>query len=149
MVSVRLLLRILTSLQHSGQTPVDDNEITEVLESLVADNEAFKRDNAELQNILAETREDMRTLQEEVEEHRAGATDGGRSGHQQHDSIGSSIFGDQPTSPTFQVGTAPALSPLQAGFAFHKPSTSGKRAISAERRIRRVFVRLTIHLLAL
>ena len=42
-----------------------------ILESLVADNENLKHDNAELQNLLAEAREDVRTLTEEVEEHRA------------------------------------------------------------------------------
>lgn len=38
------------------------------MESLVADNEALKRDIAELQNLLVEAREDVRTLREEVEE---------------------------------------------------------------------------------
>ena len=37
----------------------DDSEIMRILESLVADNEALKRDNAELQGMLAETREDV------------------------------------------------------------------------------------------
>ena len=41
------------------------------MESLVADNEALKRDVAELQNLLAEAREDVKTMREEVEEVRA------------------------------------------------------------------------------
>jgi uncharacterized protein YlxW (UPF0749 family) len=49
----------------------EDTEVMKVLESLVADNENLKHYNAELQNLLTETREDVRTLQEEVEEHRA------------------------------------------------------------------------------
>jgi hypothetical protein len=49
----------------------EDAEVTKVLESLVADNENLKHDNAELQNLLTDTREDLRALQEEVEEHRA------------------------------------------------------------------------------
>jgi hypothetical protein len=49
----------------------EDAEVMKVLESLVADNENLKHDNSELQNLLTETREDLRALQEEVEEHRA------------------------------------------------------------------------------
>lgn len=51
--------------------PSDDPEITRMLEALVADNEALKRDAAELQNMLTECREDARTLQEEINEMRA------------------------------------------------------------------------------
>ena len=46
-----------------------------MLESLVADNEALKHDYAEVQNILSETREDLRALQEEVEERRVNVTE--------------------------------------------------------------------------
>jgi regulator of replication initiation timing len=49
----------------------EDAEVMKVLESLVADNENLKHDNTELRNLLTETREDLRALQEEVEEHRA------------------------------------------------------------------------------
>jgi hypothetical protein len=52
-------------------TMSEDGEVMKVLESLVADNENLKRDTAELQNLLADAREDIRTLQEEIEEHRA------------------------------------------------------------------------------
>lgn len=55
-----------------GRTTVTDQpEVTEVMESLVAENEALKRDIAELQNLLTEAREDVRTLREEMEEVRA------------------------------------------------------------------------------
>ncbi|KAJ3788914.1 hypothetical protein GGU10DRAFT_344963 [Lentinula aff. detonsa] len=46
-------------------------ELTTVLESLVKDNEGLKRDNAELQTLLAESRDDLHALQQEVEEQRA------------------------------------------------------------------------------
>lgn len=45
--------------------------MTNVIESLVDDNEALKRNHAELQNLLAEAREEINALQEEVEEQRA------------------------------------------------------------------------------
>ena len=58
-------------LQRVGRSTVTDQpEVTDVMESLVADNEALKRDIAELQNLLAESREDVRTLREEMEEAR-------------------------------------------------------------------------------
>lgn len=44
-----------------------------VLEGLVGENEALKHDNAELQNLLTDSREDIRALREEVEERRAPA----------------------------------------------------------------------------
>jgi len=47
-----------------------------VLKSLVADNENLKRDNAELQNLLTEAREDVHALQEEIDENRAGLLSG-------------------------------------------------------------------------
>lgn len=69
--------RLTVSLQNPGQNVVEqENEVTKVLESLVADNENLKHDNAELQNLLTEAREDVRTLTEEVEEHRAGLPSG-------------------------------------------------------------------------
>ncbi|KII94595.1 hypothetical protein PLICRDRAFT_47624 [Plicaturopsis crispa FD-325 SS-3] len=49
----------------------EDPEVTKVLEDLVSDNETLKRDNAELQSLLSSSRDDVRALQEEVEEQRA------------------------------------------------------------------------------
>jgi regulator of replication initiation timing len=57
----------------SQTSHAEDAEFTRVLESLVSENEALKHDNAELQNMLADSREDVRTLREEVEEQRAAA----------------------------------------------------------------------------
>ncbi|KAG8987492.1 hypothetical protein FRB93_004519 [Tulasnella sp. JGI-2019a] len=59
----------LEGLQDSLRSgPGEDPEVHRILESLVADNEAIKRDNAELQNLLAELREDLRLAKEDLEE---------------------------------------------------------------------------------
>lgn len=50
---------------------VEQDELMKVLESLVKDNEALKRDSAEVQHLLTESREDYHALREEVEEQRA------------------------------------------------------------------------------
>ncbi|KAG8833279.1 hypothetical protein FRC17_010993 [Serendipita sp. 399] len=57
----------------SGMPKAEDAEMTRILEELVSENEALKHDNAELQNLLADCREDVRELREEVEEKRAAA----------------------------------------------------------------------------
>ncbi|KAF8076810.1 hypothetical protein FPV67DRAFT_1472745 [Lyophyllum atratum] len=67
----RVRIEALHSSQLGQTAAVEHTELTNVLESLVNDNETLKRDNAELQNMLTESREEMHTLQEEVEEHRA------------------------------------------------------------------------------
>jgi regulator of replication initiation timing len=74
----------LDILQHTqlGQTAMtEEAEVMKVLESLVDDNEILKRDNLQLQSLLAESREDLHTLQEEVDEQRANPPSraGGRS----------------------------------------------------------------------
>lgn len=124
-----------------GHSSEEESEVTKVLESLVADNEALKHENAELQNLLGETREDLRTLEEEVNEHRASGSSAPR--HHHHDSIGSSLFDDAATlASPFLVGTAPATSTLHSMFTQSKagPSTD-RRAASSERFPRRGFVR--------
>jgi regulator of replication initiation timing len=45
--------------------------LTNVLRSLVNDNDTLKHDNEELQNLLAASREEYHLLQQEIEEHRA------------------------------------------------------------------------------
>lgn len=50
---------------------VEQTELLNVLESIVGDNETLKRDNAELQIMLSDSREEIHTLQEEIEEYRA------------------------------------------------------------------------------
>ncbi|KAF9025859.1 hypothetical protein BDZ89DRAFT_1102188 [Hymenopellis radicata] len=65
---LEVLQRSLSPSVASEQT-----ELTKVLESLMDDNEVLKRDTAELQHFLAESREEIHALQEEVEEYRANA----------------------------------------------------------------------------
>ncbi|KAJ7248397.1 hypothetical protein C8J57DRAFT_1080252 [Mycena rebaudengoi] len=61
----------LQTLNRSIGAPLEEQpELTSVLETLVDDNETLKRDNAELQQLLADAREDCRALQEEVEDQR-------------------------------------------------------------------------------
>ncbi|KAK7062348.1 hypothetical protein R3P38DRAFT_3384266 [Favolaschia claudopus] len=60
----------LEALHRSVGAPEEQPELTSVLQTLVDDNETLKRDNAELQTLLADAREDCRALQEEVEEQR-------------------------------------------------------------------------------
>ncbi|KAL0576958.1 hypothetical protein V5O48_005029 [Marasmius crinis-equi] len=55
-----------------GDAPAaDSTELTRIMESLVDDNEALKKDNTELQTLLAQSRDDMYGLQQELEEQRA------------------------------------------------------------------------------
>ncbi|KAJ3570040.1 hypothetical protein NP233_g4661 [Leucocoprinus birnbaumii] len=63
----------LESLREAGNIDTMDGheQITGMLESLVQDNETLKHDNAELQQLLSNTREDFATLQEEYEEYKA------------------------------------------------------------------------------
>lgn len=58
-------------LQYAERPIGEDGEVTKVLESLVADNEDLKRGNTELQSLLQESRDDVRALQQEIEELRA------------------------------------------------------------------------------
>ena len=127
-------------LGHAVKT--DDTDVMKVLESLVADNEALKRDNAELQNLLVESREDLRALQEEVQERRAG--DSSYMRHR-YTISGQSELTDNPASPlssTFHVGTAPSGSVLHS---WHRQGNLGRRPASVERSSRRGFVRHHAH----
>ncbi|KIK64794.1 hypothetical protein GYMLUDRAFT_56777 [Collybiopsis luxurians FD-317 M1] len=64
-------IQILQASIGSPSTLSENSELTKVLESLVDDNEGLKRDNAELQALLTESRDDLHALQQEVEEQRA------------------------------------------------------------------------------
>lgn len=90
---------------------VDNPEVTQVMESLVADNEALKRDVAELQNLLTESREDVRTLREEIEESRASALSAARPSsfrpEHGHASSWASSFGQRPISPALRSAGLP------------------------------------------
>ncbi|PPQ72775.1 hypothetical protein CVT24_012801 [Panaeolus cyanescens] len=67
----RSRLESIRSSHHGYTAKVEQDELTTVLEALVEDNESLKRDNAELQHLLTEAREDLNTLQQEVDEQRA------------------------------------------------------------------------------
>ncbi|CCO32896.1 hypothetical protein BN14_06960 [Rhizoctonia solani AG-1 IB] len=67
----RARLQMLQNSLGKASIASDDPEVMRMLEALVADNEALKRDAAELQNMLTESREDVRMLQEEIAEMRA------------------------------------------------------------------------------
>lgn len=121
---------------------VDETEITKVLESLVADNEALKHDYAEVQNLLAETREDLRALQEEIDERRAN--DPTLSRHRHTSNVASVGHTDASTSlsANFTVGTAPTPSIMHSNFRNARAGPShDRRAASMERSPHRVFVR--------
>jgi hypothetical protein len=97
-----------------------------MLESLVAANEALKRDSREMQQLLSESREDSRALQEELEEFRA-SENRKYPRHRFTNSVHSSIHSvPGPLSPG-----------LNTSFNFGR---YGKRAVSAERTFRRDFV---------
>lgn len=115
--------------QQLGRTVTSElPEVTQVMESLVADNEALKRDIAELQNLLAESREDVRLLRDEVEESRAQAPSGPeersrvfsspfKPGHRGHMSSWGASFGQTPLSPLWNAPGEASRGPSR-GIAF-------------------------------
>ncbi|KAK0499537.1 hypothetical protein EDD18DRAFT_1151576 [Armillaria luteobubalina] len=91
----------------SQSNVTDQTEFTKVLESLVDDNESLKRDNAQLQHFLSESREEIHALQEEVDEYRANPVPRSGAGtprtpafrhHFHSGSMPSSIFREQMSS---------------------------------------------------
>ncbi|KDN51105.1 hypothetical protein RSAG8_00734, partial [Rhizoctonia solani AG-8 WAC10335] len=97
-----------------GQTSVasDDPEVMRVLEALVADNEALKRDAAEFQNMLTESREDVRMLQEEIAEMR-GRGEGGQE-----------PLAEDATDMSFTRSTPPPYNSLSQGLGGHGRNAS-------------------------
>ncbi|KAJ1308784.1 hypothetical protein OPQ81_004474 [Rhizoctonia solani] len=105
----------LQMLQNSlGQSSItsDDPEVMRVLEALVADNEALKRDAAELQNMLTESREDVRMLQEEIAEMRARG-EGGQE-----------PLAEDATDMSFTRSTPPPYNSLSQGLGAHARNPS-------------------------
>ncbi|KAH9833781.1 uncharacterized protein C8Q71DRAFT_849692 [Rhodofomes roseus] len=139
LADARLRLEQLQQSQLGHAVKTDDTEVMKVLESLVADNEALKHDSAELQNLLTEAREDLRSLQTEMEERRAGDTSYLRH---RYTISGQSDLPDpiSPLSATFHVGTAPSGSVLHS---WHRQGNLGRRPVSVERSSRRAFEPLT------
>ncbi|KAF9498649.1 hypothetical protein BDN71DRAFT_1481051 [Pleurotus eryngii] len=74
-MSAKVQREVLTLFYQLGQSAmVEQAELSKVVGSLIDDNDSLKRDNAELQSLLAEAREDMQHMQEELEEQRANPT---------------------------------------------------------------------------
>ncbi|KAJ7571938.1 hypothetical protein C8J56DRAFT_1176433 [Mycena floridula] len=124
---------ILQDARQVLQGGSDQPEVTKVLESLVDDNEVLKRDNMELQRFLADSREDMRALQEELDEQRAsrvsrpGANTPTTPSFRQHfysGSMSSSAIKEHLINPTFGRRNSGArnLEPLNLGSETpHRP----------------------------
>jgi hypothetical protein len=150
----------LEMLQHSQlghSAPADETEITKILETLVADNEDLKRNNAELQNLLGESREDVHALNEELDELRAAAAakppprlfllqfriayhsnraiTAERSNYRhKYTNSASSVFSDLSTglASTMAMGTAVAGAPLTPrSIGTHHPGASRLGIVSA------------------
>ena len=68
----RLRLEVLQQ-SVALNTESHEKEFVQMLESLASENEALKHGSAELQNLLNDSREEIRTLREEVEEYRAAS----------------------------------------------------------------------------
>ncbi|THH13571.1 hypothetical protein EW146_g6666 [Bondarzewia mesenterica] len=138
----------LEQIQHANSGRLflqKDSEITKVLESLVADNEALQKSNTELQKLLADSRESIHTLQEEAEEQRAllkpstirAETPLMRHGHtHSNSSFLSSRDQLQPPSPNMSYVTKPGTaSPTLSNYSMHRKNPV-RRPASAEPRLR-------------
>ncbi|KAL0949202.1 hypothetical protein HGRIS_009280 [Hohenbuehelia grisea] len=75
------------TLGHTAR--IEHAELTNMLESLIDDNEGLKRDNAELQAMLSSAREDINQLQTELEEQRASRSYSPRESFLHHRTTGS------------------------------------------------------------
>ncbi|KAI0248670.1 hypothetical protein BJV78DRAFT_1284572 [Lactifluus subvellereus] len=137
----------LAKLQHSRVDPTSmeyHDEVMKLLESLVADKEALKKSNTELQELLSDSREAIHSLQEEAEERMASSPDGGW--------VPSPVRSVQPrdvprpVSPSVPMvyGTAPGpLSPISALFSSHEKASVARRSLSIESAFRRPVEPLT------
>lgn len=61
----------LRSSQLGSAASAEKDELTNMLRSLIRDNENLKQDNGEIQSLLASSREDVHSLQQELEEQKA------------------------------------------------------------------------------
>jgi hypothetical protein len=122
-----------TAISQTSRT--EDAEFSKILEGLVSENEALKHDNAELQNLLTDSREDIRSLREEIEEYKAGVhtpapqdersfvpfrSDGYARKHKVKESWASSASAPAPLSPPRSDGfLSPRLSVSRARTSSH------------------------------
>ncbi|TFY83117.1 hypothetical protein EWM64_g892 [Hericium alpestre] len=105
---------------HLGRTlEHEENEVSKILESLIADNETLKKDNSELQRLLFDARENLNTSQED-------------GGYQRGTTF---VEDDISESSRFLYGTAPGpVSPIASEFALREGFVSSKRSTSTPRR---------------
>ncbi|ETW84224.1 hypothetical protein HETIRDRAFT_433142 [Heterobasidion irregulare TC 32-1] len=131
---------------HSGRVSLtEDDEVTKILQSLVADNEALQKSNVELQTLLADSRESIQALQQEAEEQRAFMKQPSSraeppSLRHRYTHSNSSLLGRdqlQPPSPVSYHGTASgSASPLSFSYSIRGKHPI-KRPASAEPRFHR------------
>ncbi|KAI0320214.1 hypothetical protein OF83DRAFT_1169499 [Amylostereum chailletii] len=126
----------LEELQHSQYGPssgIPSDEVTKILENLVADNEALKQSNTELQDMLADSREELRALQEEAEEYRASSSFSYNIDDTFRSSRPPSRMVPNMTSSRMTYGTAPGpISPISSAFSHRGPHHNRKRSASTE-----------------
>ncbi|KAF8506038.1 hypothetical protein F5888DRAFT_1839915 [Russula emetica] len=135
----------LAGLQHSRVelTSVEHHdEIMKLLESAVADKEALRKSNVELQELLSESREALQVLQEEAGERLVSSPEGGRMSSSIRSARGRDISRSTPSSIVY--GTAPGpLSPISAVFSSRDKPPIVKRPLSLESLSRQRFEPLT------
>ncbi|KZV75370.1 hypothetical protein PENSPDRAFT_624479 [Peniophora sp. CONT] len=120
---------------RQASSMANDGEVTHILESLVEDNEGLLQSNAELQSMLADTREELHTLQEEAEEYRAAANFSPYEGtiHDHTSRPGSRMHRSLATSSRMTYGTAPGpISPLSSAFSIRGRGHKARRSSSIE-----------------
>ncbi|KAH7091718.1 hypothetical protein BKA62DRAFT_751720 [Auriculariales sp. MPI-PUGE-AT-0066] len=120
-----------TSTTHSTMPSAD---LVQTLQTLVADNELLKKDTAELQNLLAESREDNRVLRDELEEAKANVIRDGiptpTSSTWYHPSNGriTPSYRTHRQTESLSRLSAGTLSPrVQAGFRLGSPRAKSPR----------------------
>ncbi|KAA1466680.1 hypothetical protein DENSPDRAFT_49152 [Dentipellis sp. KUC8613] len=97
-----------------------DLDVSNIIEPVITDNEALKKENAELQRLLADARDNLHSLQEDAEEHHG---------------LARSAFADDDSS-RFMYGTAPGpVSPISSEFALREGRRLPRRSSSSEPRI--------------
>ncbi|KAH9030142.1 hypothetical protein EDB85DRAFT_2290610 [Lactarius pseudohatsudake] len=111
----------LTELQHSrvNMTSMEQHdEVTKLLESLVADKEALEKSNAELQGLLSESREALDVLQEEAGERLVSSPGGGRISSP----LSSTRPRNIPTAPSPSSSMTYGTAPGRRSFSIESPS---------------------------
>ncbi|KAI0306900.1 hypothetical protein B0F90DRAFT_1622869 [Multifurca ochricompacta] len=138
----------LAELHHSqvDLTPIEHHdEVMKLLESLVADKEALKKSNTELQDLLSESREALHALQEEAGERLASPPGNDQSlpSPLRFPGLRHTL---RPTSPSIPMSyvTAPGpLSPVSTISSSHEKVSIGRRSLSIDWPSRRTVEPLT------